>query len=160
MDSESIGDLCAEWRYGQISQWRPFSVATVKGAPRDKGTYVIRRAHGEKFGRLRGCSDILYIGSTESKGGLRSRLRQYLRPGQKRQTAIRVNQALNKYEAEVAWCPNRSPRNLEHNLLRAYLGDHDELPPINRAGIRSLKQALIETLRLTDEQEPKKNPSQ
>jgi hypothetical protein len=146
MHSRSIAGLCAKWGYGRISKWQPFDATTAKNAPRDKGTYVIRRAHGEKFGRLRGFSDILYIGSTESKRGLRSRLRQYLHPGQKKWTAIRVNQALSKYEAEVAWCENPQPRNLEHNLLRQYAADHDEFPPLNRADIRALKQTLVETL--------------
>jgi len=157
MRSQSIAGLCAQWRYGCISRWRPFNVATVKGAPRDKGTYVIRLAHGKKFGRLRGSSDILYVGSTESKGGLRSRLRQYLHPGQKKWTAIRVNQALSNYGAEVAWCKNTQPRHLEHNLLRQYAADHDEFPPLNRADIRALKLTLGATLQIEDKHESKQS---
>ena len=134
-----------------ISDWRPFTEYTIRQAPTQPGVYVIRMTGGQRFGRLRGESDILYIGSTEAKRGLRQRLRQYLHPGPTQWTNKRVNQLAKKYEMEVAWYPCDEAGNLEHQLLRRYLEQHDELPPLNHASRKKLKKALLETIRVDDE---------
>jgi len=81
-----------------ISDWRPSTEYTIRQAPTRSGVYVIRMAGGRRFGRLRGESDILYIGSTEAKRELRQRLRQYLHPGPTQWTNKRVNELAEKYE--------------------------------------------------------------
>ncbi len=133
-----------------FSEWHPFNEQYLKKAPERHGIYVIRKSEGQCFGRLRGKSDILYIGSTEAKGGLRQRLRQYLHPGPTQWTNKRINKLLIKYKMEVAWCTCNESGNLEHQLLREYLTEHDELPPLNHATKRLLRKVLKETLQLTD----------
>lgn len=135
----------------QFSKWYPFNKQGIKNAPGQPGVYVIRTAQSQRFGRLKGESDILYIGSCEARKGLRQRLQHYLHPGPTQWTNRRVNQLAKKYQMEVAWCVCDEPRNFEHDLLIRYLKDHDELPPFNRAGIKRLYKTLTETIRLTDQ---------
>ena len=119
---------------------------SVRTAPRQHGIYIFRMGQGKCIPRLQGESDIFYIGSTESKNGLRGRLRQYLRPGPTQWTNKRTHELAKKYEMEIAWCRSEEPSNLEHQLLRRYLNDHDELPPLNRAGKRLLKKLFTESV--------------
>lgn len=134
----------------QFSNWYPFDEQGIENAPQKPGVYVIRKANGQRFGRLQGKSDVLYIGSCEAKKGIKQRLQQYLHPGPTQWTDRRINQLAKKYEMEVAWCLCDEPRNFEHNLLVQYLKDHDELPPLNRAGIRQLYKTLTEKIKLTE----------
>ena len=128
--------------------WYSFDQQRIEKAPREKGVYVIRQVAEKSFGRLQGQSDIFYIGSTTSKGELRQRLIQYLHPAPTQWTNQRINESLKKYQMEVAWCPCRVPVNLEHDLLRQYLNDHDELPPFNHAGIRRVLTSAATNIRL------------
>jgi len=107
-------------------------------------------AQGKYSGRLKGESDILYIGSTEGKHGLRGRLQQYLRPGRTQQTNKRIYEMAKKYDMEIAWCLCGEASNLEHQLLRRYFEDHDELPPLNHASKMLLKKLLTDTIGLKD----------
>jgi hypothetical protein len=131
MDSTGLGQMKKDFE-----SWYSFNQQRGEEAPRKKGVYVIRQVTGKSFGRLQGQSDILYIGSTTSRGGLRQRLIQYFHPGPTQWTNRRINEFLKKYQMEVAWCPCNEPVNLEHRLLRQYLDDHNELPPFNHTGIR------------------------
>jgi hypothetical protein len=133
-----------------FSDWHPFDKRSIKSAPQQIGVYIIRKAEGQCFGRLRGESDILYIGSTKSEGGLKKRLQHYFHPGPTQWTNRRINELANKYRMEVAWCPCSEPRNLEHELLKRYLKEHDELPPFNHAGIRRLYKSVTDAIRLSD----------
>jgi hypothetical protein len=140
MDSSALGGINEGF-----GSWRPFESRNVREAPQVIGVYVLRKADGKLVCRLRGESDILYIGSTTSKGGLRQRLVQYFHPGPTQWTNQRINSFLKKYAMEVAWCPTSEPINLEHDLLRKYLSDHDELPPFNHADTRRLHKGLGES---------------
>jgi hypothetical protein len=131
--------------------WHSFDKENVKNAPSLKGIYVIRMARGQLFGRLSGVSDILYVGSAESKGGLRQRLQQYFHPGRTQWTNLRIKELTKKYQMEVTWCPYDEPKNLEHELLRRYLKDHEELPPLNHASIRQLYKNITDKVRAVDE---------
>jgi len=51
---------------------------------------------------------------------------------------------------EIAWCLCGEASNLELQLLRQYLDDHDELPPLNHTSKALLKKALTETVGLGD----------
>lgn len=66
---------------GGFSKWFKLDKNIVKKAPSEKGVYVIRRATGKKFARLKGESDILYIGKSESAKGLKQRFSHYIKPG-------------------------------------------------------------------------------
>ena len=52
-------------RWGELSEWRALSKEVLTIAPREGGIYIIRMAQGRVFGRLRGSSDTLYIGSAK-----------------------------------------------------------------------------------------------
>jgi len=133
-----------------FTKWFPFDKQSLEHVPQQIGIYAIRKAGGQCFGRLRGESDILYIGSAESEGGLKQRLQHYFHPGPTQWTNRRINEFAKKYRMEVAWYPSDEPRNLEHELLKQYLKEHDELPPFNHAGIRRLYKSVTNTIRFTD----------
>ena len=114
----------------------------MKSAPKQSGIYIFRMARGECFRRLKGESDVLYIGSAEGKRGLRERLQQYLRPGPTQWTNKRIHEMAKKYDMEIAWYLCGEASNLELQLLRRYFEDHDELPPLNHASKKLLKKAL------------------
>ena len=133
----------------EFSEWYPFNEQGVINAPRQRGAYVIRKAGGQRFGRLRGESDILYIGKAETKGGLKQRLQQHMRPGPTQYTNQRIKKLARKYEMEVAWHACEKPRNVEHHLLSKYVSKHDELPPLNHARPKLLYQTITGTARIT-----------
>ena len=108
-------------------------------------------AREQSFGRLCGESDILYVGKTEAKGGFKSRLSHYLRPSKTQWTSKRIHGMLKKYDMEFACCPYDEPKNLEHRLLNQYLSEHDELPPFNHAGSKTLRKILHETVATSDQ---------
>jgi len=140
MDSTQLSTWSKQWSYGNFSEWHLLNDKAIQNAPSKKGTYVIRKAGGERFGRLRGESDIMYIGSTTRR--LKKRLQQYLRPGPTQWTNQRIYKLLTKgYKLEFAWCLNDEPKILEHNLLRQYISEHDEFPPMNRAD-KAIKEAF------------------
>jgi len=141
MDSKQVSQICKG-----ISEWHPFNKETVKSAPGQHGIYIFRMARGECFSRLKGETDILYIGSGEGKQGLKGRLQQYLRPGRTQWTNKRIHAMAKKYAMEIAWCLWKEAGNLELQLLRQYFDDHDELPPLNHASKRQLEKALTGTL--------------
>jgi len=145
MDSRQVSQICKG-----VSEWYPFNEESVKSAPKQYGIYIFRMAQGKRLGRLKGESDIFYIGSTEGKHGLRGRLQQYLRPGRTQWTNKRIHEMAKKYGMEIAWCLCGEASNLEHQLLHRYFEDHDELPPLNHASKMLLKKLLTETVRLKD----------
>lgn len=106
--------------------WLPWSKA-ASAAPRRPGVYVFRLTN-RSFGRLRGSSDVLYIGATtKSKGGLQQRLND------PRDWLSRVLSEVGP--VEVGWIELKSPweaRVKEAEVLKRYLHDHVELPPFNR----------------------------
>jgi len=130
--------------------WHPFNLEQVLEIPSGNGVYVMRLSGGRCFGRLKGNSDILYIGSSTCKGGLKQRISHYLHPGPTQWTNLRINSYLPKYQMEIAWFVCNEPINLENRLLRRYLDDHDELPPFNHADSRRFKEKSSEASTLSD----------
>ena len=118
-------------------KWYPFTRTAINDAPRTFGTYVMRMKNGKLFGRLRGCSDIVYIGHSERpKNGIYGRLLDYFRkPGRTQLTNQRIIKLATKYEFEISWVSIMKARDLEMRLLMIYEDDHDELPPINRQSV-------------------------
>ena len=145
LDSTQLSEV-----YTTFSGWYPFNEKVVQNVPKQKGIYVLRKARGRPFGRLRGQSDLMYIGSTEAQGGLKQRMRQYWHPGPTQWTNKRIKGISKKHEMEVAWCLCDEPGNLEHELLHKYLKGHDELPPLNHATKRLLRKLLKEGLHIID----------
>ncbi len=145
MDSRQVSQLCKG-----VSEWHPFNEETVKSAPKRSGTYIFRVTQSKCFGRLKGESDILYIGSTEGEHGLRERLQQYLHPGHTQWTNKRIHAMAEKYDMEIAWYLCGEASNLELQLLHRYFEDHDELPPLNHASKKLLKKALEDTVVIKD----------
>lgn len=57
---------------------------------------------------------------------------------------------METYPIEAAWCLTENFESLEHQLLRRYLKNHDELPPFNHAEKRKLSLVLKEEIRLSN----------
>jgi len=100
--------------------------------------YIIRL--NRKFGRLKGESDILYIGST---GDLHDRIVENFLRGRGGKTTKRIHDYLVHKGylnvAEVSWVFSENYEELEDKLLKVYEEDHHELPPWNRARRRDVR---------------------
>jgi hypothetical protein len=113
----------------EFSKWQEWNSETVRKAPNLPGVYVFRLA-GELFGRLKGRSDLVYIGCTESTDGtIQRRLSDHLRAG-------RLRDVGKIGKLEVCWkvlTTAEEASNEEAKLIRTYFWDHIELPPMNRS---------------------------
>ncbi len=127
--------------------WQPFKQDILNLAPKECGVYVIRLTSGRLCGRLKGESDILYIGSTTSKSGLKHRLRGYFSSSKANSTTnTRINSFINKYDMEISWhtmglvtassYKHKKAVTLEADLLFQYSEEHDELPPFNQSEVK------------------------
>jgi hypothetical protein len=118
--------------------WKSWGERAARSAPSAPGVYVFRMAGGRLARRLKGKSDIVYIGSTvATNGSLRKRLAQHLPPRQDptgiAARILRVEQEVGSLEIAWATCPdNYKSQALESELLDKYCADHIELPPLNR----------------------------
>ena len=129
MDSASLAE------YG-FREWRKLSdlKTDMASIPDQPGTYVLRL--NSRLERLRGKSDILYIGCTEKS--IRKRIRRHLK-GMGKKTAWRIHQNLmdrgylDHVEASWVISSREEARELEKRLLKGYEKDHEELPPWNRS---------------------------
>jgi excinuclease UvrABC nuclease subunit len=112
----------------------PNEKALLASLPSARGVYAIRRK--TPYQRVRGESDITYIGSATNQDGLRMRVRQYFHPGWKQETNKRILGLIqNSAEFEISWLLAGSAgaaKALEQDLLDKYADDHGELPPENR----------------------------
>ena len=116
----------------RFSRWVPFD-DILDYADEKAGVYEIRMKDGRKFGRVRGESDIVYIGSTTKS--FKSRFSGYMKPNRTQKTNKHVKWFSTKYEIEVAFLPIEKPRFYESLLIDTYIADHDELPPLNHQSI-------------------------
>jgi excinuclease UvrABC nuclease subunit len=109
--------------------------------PERPGVYVIVLKN-ERICRFKGESDILYIGSAKGKGGLRNRFSHYRNPYKSQTTNIKINDFIKrKPNVTIFWkiIENEDPRKEEEKLLREYLKEHDELPPLNNSNARRIR---------------------
>jgi len=104
--------------------------------PKKPATYVFRL--NKTIPRLKGNSDILYIGST---GNLRERIYGNYVKGQGGPTTKRIRYMLFKKgyidRVEISWktlTTRNESKKLEKELLEKYEKGHHELPPWNRQG--------------------------
>jgi len=125
-------------KYG-FGEWYAFSIANKEKIlnilPYKKGVYILK--YNSLVYRLKGKSDILYIGKTIS--GLNYRINFYFNPGPSQETSKRINSYLKnkkfgnlKISFKVMISKDRT-RELEKKLLCRYDNDHEELPPWNRS---------------------------
>jgi excinuclease UvrABC nuclease subunit len=101
--------------------------------PASYGVYAIRNRND--YQRLRGQSDIYYIGCATNAKGLRNRINQMFHPGPTQSTNKRILKELNKTSTlEISYFETSTAmaRMLEAALLERYESDHGELPPGNR----------------------------
>ena len=117
-------------------RWPNIDLARV---PQSPGVYLFRIAEGSLLERVKGTSDIVYIGS----GIIRHRLRAHSRHDMMNWTGTgwAICLIMRERGVEVAWreMPSGHARSEEATLLQQYLVDHFELPPANR------KKPAIET---------------
>ena len=100
------------------------------------GVYIFSLS--EEICRLRGKTDILYIGATSS--GLKSRIDKYLKANETQKTNLRISKFCKKLLLDgkrinllFIKCENeKDPKKLESDLLKEFEEEHWELPPFNR----------------------------
>jgi hypothetical protein len=119
------------------SQSWPTVLTNRTGVPATPAVYILSQA--QEFGRLRGRSRLLYIGSTGQLGGNSQscRLRIYCYPNgrhaleMKRRTelAIATGAVLSLSWKRLESSPAAKAE--ESILLNRYLQEHHELPPFN-----------------------------
>ena len=120
-------------------EWLPFTIeqksCLLGKFPNSDGAYVIRSS--QCFGRFKGQSDIIYIGSSAgAKRGLRGRLSFFFDPGPSQYTSKRIKMLLDRavnLEISFRICPAVQARQLEKDILEQYTNEHWELPPYNRS---------------------------
>lgn len=113
-----------------FKEWYPFNEA-LEHAPTEKGVYCMR--FKANICRVKGESDIAYIGSTNRT--LKYRFMGYLHPSKTQRTNTRINLFAKTHELEVSFLAATPPSLYENLLLDKYYSEHDELPPLNRAGV-------------------------
>lgn len=105
-------------------------------APTKFGVYVVRRTVA--VARIRGESDIIYIGSACNQRGLKGRFGQYYSPGPTQFTNRRIMELVaDSEEYEIGWCEaavKSEAVGLEQLLLERYFEQHGERPPQNLKG--------------------------
>lgn len=125
-------------KYG-FKKWRSFNMNNKRRIldilPYSRGVYVIKNKG--TFGRFKGKSDIIYIGSSISKNdGLRGRISFYFNPGSTQETSKRIHDLLKKTNslaiAFVVRSQGTEAKKLEKKLRCKYEIEHGELPPLNR----------------------------
>jgi len=101
--------------------------------PAKPGVYVFKL--NRCLEKLKGKSDILYIGSSKN---LRERIIYNYLKGNGGQTTMRIHNYLIKRNyinfVEVGWKITKNYKNLEKRLRDKFDKDHDQLPPWNRQG--------------------------
>jgi len=120
-------------------EWFEFSIKNadrlLHWLPREKGVYVIR--YKNHFGRFKGKSDIMYLGSSvEENDGLRRRIRFFFKPGKSQKTSKRINKWLRTIQGfEISYITvskGKKAREIEAKLREEYGRRHGEFPPWNR----------------------------
>src|SRR5216684_3847622 len=93
-----------------FTSWKQWSGTIARRSPPSAGVYAFRMIGGQPLPRIKGQSDIVYIGSTRrGKRGIRQRLQQHLRVREGGvDTGYRLDRVLKEVGVlEIAWlcCP-------------------------------------------------------
>ncbi len=125
--------------------------SAFKSAPEEPGVYFLRLKSGKPFSRIKGETDIVYIGSSKN---LKRRFNQYYNPGRTQWTNRKIHRFVKEYghDSEFFWKKISSDRIKieEYNLLRRFEQEHHEKPPLNGADSRILKSEFQEDLDIVD----------
>src|SRR5574337_705244 len=133
-----------------LRQWTKWSHSTMWDAPAVSGIYVFRLPEGKTIHRLKGESDILYIGCSTK---LRNRFRDHSKAiGVERNIGYRLQRVERHLGAlEVSWetyeCAENA-KDAERLLLARYEADHMEFPPLNRLEPGKRSRVIEELLKL------------
>jgi hypothetical protein len=118
-----------------LRKWKSWQHSLAWEAPLTPGIYVFRLAEGKMIQRLKGESDVLYVGCSAK---LRNRLKAHLNVTNVEHNIAyrlqRVEQEIGRLE--VSWESYGSAekaRDAERLLLAKYEADHIEFPPLNRS---------------------------
>jgi len=105
----------------------------LSGIPKESGVYRI--VTSEPFGRLRGQSNIIYIGCSSRGGqGLWLEIGNLLNPQRQHfYTLEPIRGAGLQLEYEYVTTPDEEAGDIEYHLLDRYEREHLELPPANRS---------------------------
>lgn len=113
------------------SEWYLLCYENTVDLPEIPGVYEVRFKN-YSFPRLRGITNILYIGCTD-KGGLKKRLRSLIKGRHiARKRVYKITEELQK-ELEFRYRVTFLARQAEAELLREYQEKHLELPPCNHS---------------------------
>jgi hypothetical protein len=124
-----------------LSPWELWPRPALERAPETSGVYVFKLSRC--FGRMRGESDIVYVGLAEKS--IKGRL------GSHRYTEIGLSTNLVEDfgTLQVAWKPcgsDSEARFMESTILGRHRRDHVELPPFNRQQPFKVLQQYFEAL--------------
>jgi hypothetical protein len=105
--------------------------------PKDKGIYVVRAK--VQIPRVKGDSDIIYIGQGVIKHRIQALLRSFLPPHfrdymNKHTAREEFERLIREQEFELELCyvlTSEDPKAKESHLLHKYCEDHIEPPPLN-----------------------------
>jgi hypothetical protein len=133
-----------------LREWKRWSRDIVWDAPLGPAIYVFRLAEGKTIQRLKGDSDILYIGCSTK---LRNRLKGHLKViTVERNTAYRLQRVVTEIgHPEVSWESYDNAdraKDAERLLLTKYEADHIEFPPLNRTEPGKRRRMIEEWLKL------------
>lgn len=116
-------------------EWHLWPEPALSTAPAKLGVYVFRLTGGKCFARLKGESDIVYVGTNESGDRtIRDRLGDHFNSCADEGFWITRTES-EVAKLDVAWKTfetHSEAEFTESELLRAYRIEHIELPPANR----------------------------
>jgi len=114
----------------------PLKVELLRKVPSEFGVYVVRAT--DELKRIRGESDIVYIGSAGNQNGLRGGISQYFSPGPTQITNRRILALIGaSADYEIGWLAVAAKSRavgLEQELLERYFTDYGERSPQNLKG--------------------------
>jgi hypothetical protein len=133
-----------------LAEWKKWGRSVALEAPLAPGIYVFRLAERKTIPRMRGASDIVYIGRSVK---IRNRFKDHLRVIEvERDVAYRLQRVQQEIgRLEVSWESYDAPdkaKDAERLLLAQYETDHIEFPPLNRSESGRWRRMVEERLKL------------
>jgi hypothetical protein len=134
--------LSNEFRQPKWSPWYSLQKLTIEENMEEnihnkKGVYVIKGKI--PIGRIKGKSDIIYIGQGSLKGRLYAILGYFYGKSNERTWPHTAKKEIFRLLSEekknlfISYRTTKSCKKLEKRLLHKYEKDHIELPPLNKA---------------------------
>jgi hypothetical protein len=133
-----------------LREWKAWNQSVVWEAPLAPGIYVFRLAERKAIQRLKGESDVLYVGCSAK---LRNRFKEHLKVmNVERNVAYRLQRVEQQIgRLEVSWESYDSAdkaKDAERLLLAKYEMEHIEFPPLNRSESGKRSRMIEEWLKL------------